>query len=401
MRLWTAQAISTFGARIARTGLPLAALMTIHAAPAQLGILAALTTAPAVLVSLYSGGFVDRTRRRPLMIYADLVRAGFLLLVPVLAWAKRLDMIELYVVAAFVGGASALFDIADHAYLPSLIRKADLVDANSKLTVTESVSEIGGPAVAGILVQLLTAPFAIGVNALTYLASAAFLGTIHDNEKMRAPRAREAWYKELGAGLDAILANPLVRPLLLMALLSPIFEGFFAALYSFYAINVLHLSATLLGITIGVGGIGALLGAGLSPVLCRVLGVGPTIAFCYTASAVSAFFVPLAGGSVFIAVTLLMLAQLFGDSLAVAAIVPAVSLRQTVLPSEVLGRTAALFRAGSGAMSVLGALFGGVAGVILGARTALFVGAGGIVAVTLIGVFSPLMSVREMPAGAV
>lgn len=402
MRLWSAQAISTFGARIARTGLPFAAVITVHAHPSALGVLAAMSTVPAVFVGLFSGGLVDRSRRRPLMICADLVRAAVLLLIPVAAIAGILSMTELYLAAIVVGGASVLFDIADHAYLPSLIGKGDLVEGNAKLAVTESVAEIGGPSLAGFLVQLLSAPIAIGVNAISYLASAGLLATIIDSEgrSIDLGRRRNSWHLDVRSGLEAIFANTLIRPLFLMAISSPLFEGFFAALYSIYAIDVLHLSPGLIGVIIGVGGVGALLGASLSSLSCRTLGLGPTIVFGFVTSAMSAFFVPLASGSVVMKSTMMMVAQLFGDSLAVAAMIPASSLRQMVLPNAVLGRTAAVFRAGAGASTVVGALVGGVLAEALGARATLFVAVCGILACTMIGVFSPLTKLKEMPEPA-
>ena len=398
VRLWSAQAISTFGARIARTGLPFAAVLTIHAHPSALGVLAAMSTVPAVVVGLFSGGLVDRSRRRPLMIFADLVRAAALLIVPIAAIAGILSMTELYVAAVVVGGASALFDIADHAYLPSLVGKADLIEGNAKLAVTESVAEIGGPALAGFLVQLLSAPIAIGVNAVSYLASAGLLATISDEERAHLPgKTRNLWHIDLRAGASVIFASPLIKPLFLMAISSPVFEGFFAALYSIYAIKVLHLSPSLIGVIIGVGGVGALFGASLSSLSCRKFGPGPTIVFGYIASALSAFFVPLATGSTLTKTAMMMAAQLFGDSLAVAAIIPSSSLRQTVLPGEALGRTAALFRAGAGASTLVGALLGGFLGETLGIRMTLFIAVCGILACTSVGLFSPLTKLKEMP----
>jgi len=185
-----------------------------------------------------------------------------------------------------------------------------------------------------------------------------------------------------------------------MSISSPLFEGFFGALYSIYAIDVLHLSPSLVGIIIGVGGVGALLGASLSAISCRLLGLGPTIVFGFIASAASAFFVPLAAGSVVTKSAMMMAAQLLGDSLAVAAIIPSSSLRQTVLPSAVLGRTAALFRAGAGASSVVGALFGGILAEALGVRATLFIAVCGILTCTMIGLFSPLTKLKEMPEPA-
>lgn len=331
------------------------------------------------------------------MIAADLVRATALLTIPIAAVLHRLTMVELYLAAMVVGGASALFDIADHAFLPGLIGKPDLLEGNAKLATTESISEIGGPALAGFLVQLLSAPIAIGFNAISYLASAFLLGSISSGREKARSKDRRPWYRDIRTGFDAIVANPLVRPLFMTAAIAPLFEGFFSALYSVYAIDVLHLSPGLLGAIIGVGGIGALLGASLSPFFARRFGIGPSIVFGFLASAASSFFVPLANGPVALAAGMLILGQLFGDSLALVAMVPAASLRQSVFPSDLLGRTAALFRAASGATAVAGAVIGGVLGERLGVRDTLFISAAGILATTTILLFSPLPKLRSLP----
>jgi len=397
LRLWAAQAVSTFGARIARTAIPLVAVMTIHARPGLLGVLAAVSVLPAVFVGLFAGGFVDRTRRRPLMIAADLARALTLVLLPVSAMFGVLSMTELFAAAIVMGVASTLFDIADHAYLPSLIGKPDLMEGNAKLAATESIAEIGGPALAGFLIQLLTAPIAIGVNAVSYVVSALFLGAISDAERaLPRPNVRVPWYHDLRSTVGVIFGDRLIRPLFLMAVTSPLFSGFFAALYSIYAIDVLHFSPALLGMIIAVGGVGALLGSSLAPYLSRKFGVGRAIAIGYLASAISAYCVPLANGPLMVRAGLMILAQLFGDSLALVAMIPAGSLRQTVIPPQVLGRTAALFRAGDGASTVLGALAGGLIAEWIGVRPALFVSVTGMVCATLIGVFSPLIRLKEM-----
>jgi MFS family permease len=398
MRLWSAQAISTFGARIARTAIPMTAVITIHARPGALGVLAALAVLPAVFVGLFAGGFIDRSSRRLIMIAADIIRAIVLIAIPLLAVFHLLSMAELIVAAAVAGGASALFDIADHAYLPSLIGKADLLEGNSKLAVTESLSEIGGPSIAGFLVQLLTAPIAIGATAFSYLASAALLGTIVQREPEKpSGKKREPWYHDIRSGLDAIMANAYIKPLFFMAVISPLFEGSFGALYTIYALNVLKISPEWLGLIVGVGGLASLVGATLSQFFCKRLGFGPAIVFGYMSAAVSAFFVPFAGGTIWLGATMLILAQLFGDSLALVAMIPAGSLRQSMLPGRILGRTAALFRAGNGGALVIGSLLGGFLGGALGIRPTLFLAVSGMVATTMIALFSPLIRLKELP----
>jgi len=160
VKLWAAQGVSAFGARITREGLPIAAVLTLGAAPAQIGLLAALSRGPALLVGLAAGGFVDRTRRRGVLIAMDLLRAAMLVTIPVAAWLHLLSMPQLYIAAAVVGAASVLFEIADHAYLPGLVAREAITAANASLGATESVAEVAGPALAGALFQWFAGPMA-------------------------------------------------------------------------------------------------------------------------------------------------------------------------------------------------------------------------------------------------
>lgn len=401
LRLWSAQAVSAFGARITREGLPLAAVLTIGATPVELSILAALAMGPGLIVGLLAGGYVDRKRRRPILIASDLLRAAILMTVPAAAWSGLLSMPHLYVAAALVGAASVLFDIADNAYLPSLIASSDLMEGNAKINATESVAEVGGPALAGVLFQLLTVPVAIAVNAVTYLISAAFLATIRKVELPAPPaEATPSLREDMATGLRAITADPLVRPIFFITLAEAFFGSFFAGLYVLYAIETLHLTPVMLGVTIAMGGLGALIGAVMGPVLARQVGVGPAILLASLGYGAAALLIPLASGGPLMAMLVLMAAQLLGDGLAVAASVIAVSLRQTVLPLAVMGRVAAAFHVGTGSLAVLGALLGGVLAGSLGIRPTLLMAALGLLIAPLWGMLSPLWRQRAMPPPA-
>jgi Na+/melibiose symporter-like transporter len=399
-KLWAAQAVSGFGARITREGLPMMAVMVLAASPGQLGVLAALSTAPALVVGLAAGGFVDRTRRRGVLIAADLVRAAVLLTLPVAAVLGVLNIWFVYGAAALVAGASVLFDIADHAYLPGLIQRDQLTDGNARLSATESVAEIAGPALAGLLFQWLTAPFAVAVNAVTYAISAVFLGAIRKPEPdpdRSAPQAN--WRQDVSAGFRIAWLEPHVRPLLLMSAASALFGAFFSALYVVFALRVLHLTPALLGFTIAAGGVGALAGAMLAQPIARRVGVGPAIALTLAGSAVSALLIPLAPANPVFGTAFLVAAQLLGDALATASLILAASLRQSILPQAALGRVGGAFHAAGGGMAALGALAGGALGGAFGPREALLAAVSGLILVPLIGLFSPLRHVREMPAG--
>ena len=400
-RLWAAQAVSDFGARITRDGLPMMAVMGLAATPGQLGLLGALASGPALIVGLAAGGWVDRARKRRVLIAADLARAAVLALLPLAAWLGLLSMVEVYVAAVMVAAASVLFDIADHAYLPVLIDRDQLTDGNSKIGATESLAEIGGPALAGVLFQWLTAPIAVGVNAVTYLISALFLAGVRKVEPApdrSGPTPR--WTEDVAAGFGAAWAERRVRPLLLMTATNGFFGSFFTALYVIFALRVLHLTPVTLGTTIACGGIGAMAGALFAMPLARRLGVGWAIVLCAAAVAAANLMIPLAPADPRLGMAALIGAQLIGDGFAVAGAVLAGSLRQTILPQAVLGRVAASFQAVGGGGAVLGALTGGLLGATVGPRTALLVAVLGLMIAPLIAAASPLRQVREMPLGA-
>jgi predicted MFS family arabinose efflux permease len=395
LRLWAAQTVSSFGARIAREGFAMTAILSIHATPSELGLLTALARGPGVLVGLVAGGIVDRTSRLRIMIACDFGRAAMILTLPAAAWLHVLTMAQLYIAAALVGALNVLFEIADHAFLPSLVAREHLLDGNAKLATTESIAEIGGPALAGTLFQLFTAPFAMLGTAFTYLASAAFLLFVPTREAAPQPAHPARWHDDIAEGFSAIVAEPLVRPLFTMTFVFMLFANFFGPLYLLFGLKVLGLSPALMGMTIAMGGIGALFGATISATLVARLGTGRTIVGCALLYAAFLALVPLAQGR--LAVTMLMAAQLLGDGFAMAFMIPMTSVRQSVLPEAALGRTAALFSAASGGATIVGSILGGVLGAAIGVRPTLAIAVGGIASAPLFVLFSPLRDLREIP----
>jgi predicted MFS family arabinose efflux permease len=386
------------GSRIAREGFAMTAILTIHAMPAELGVLTALARGPGAVVGLIAGGIVDRSRRRHVMIFSDLVRVALILTVPIAAWLHLLTMPQLYVCAALVGGASVLFEIADHAFLPSLIDRDLLLDGNAKLSTTDAVAEIGGPAMAGALFQIFTAPIAMLGTAITYFISALLLFTVPARElPPEKPLQKPRWYRDVADGFNAIMAEPLVRPLLGMGIVFPFFGSFFGPLYLLFGLKVIGLSPALMGLNIACGGIGALFGATLSNRLARHIGIGPTIWGCCFAYAAFLMLVPLAREPLWLGTAMLMIAQLGGDGFAVAFMIPATSLRQAALPPALLGRAAAFFHAANGSMTVVGAILGGLLGEWLGIREALFIAVIGMATAPLFVLFSPLRTLDKIP----
>jgi len=396
VKLWSAQAIAEFGARITREGLPITAVLALSAGPEALGLLAAASSASALLVGLPLGGLVDRRPRRRLMIAMDMIRAAVLAAVPIAAFTGHLSLALVIAAGAAVAAASALFAIAAHAYLPGLIASRQLAAGNARLAATESVAEVGGPALAGVLFQWLTAPAAIALNALTYLASALLLGAICKPEPASAKIPAAGILGDLRAGASAAWSDPRVRALLLTGSGTSLFGSFFAATYVVFALETLGLTPALLGATIAAGGAGALAGSALAVALAHRLGAGPAILVGMFGAAAANLLIPLAPADPALGTAMLVAAQVAGDGLAVAAMVLAGTLRQTLVPQNLLGRVGATFHAAQGAAGVAGALAGGALAVSLGLRGAMFVAVAGLALVPLIGLVSPLREVREI-----
>jgi len=398
LKLWAAQSVSAFGARITREGLPFAAVMSLGASPAQVGLLAALGMGPSLLVGVFGGGLIDRTRRRGVLIGADLGRAVVLASLPLAAWLGLLSLAHLYIAAALVGGLSVAFDIADHAFLPVLVTPGQLVEGNSRLAATESAAEIGGPALAGVLFQALTAPVAIAVNALTYLASAAALATIRAREPPPPPRPDgPAAHPFAGfqQGLSAAMGDPILRPILLVTTFSSLFGAFYSALYIIMALKVLGLTPAMLGVTIAVGGVGALIGSAAAGPAIRRLGVGPALVLTGAITGAASFLIPLAAspglpGGRWGAMAMLMGAQLLGDSFGTVSEVAGRSLRQAVTSQALMGRVGGVFAAAPGLTAVVGALAGGALGGLIGPQATVFIASAGVTLVPALGWFSAL-----------
>jgi hypothetical protein len=400
LRLWAAQSVSDFGAWITRTGLPMMAVLGLAATPRQLGLLSALSSGAALLVGLTAGDFVDHSARRPVLIVADLARAAILITLPIAAWLHLLSMLQVYAAAALVAAASVLFDIADHAYLPGLVGKGLVTDANAKLSATEALAEMSGPALAGVLFQWLTAPIAVAANAATYLVSAALLAGIRTAEPpLETGMRRRGWVDGVVTGAQTALNEPRVRILLVMTTISGLFGGFFGALYIAFVLRGLGLGPVLLGVGIAVGGFGALAGALLAQPMARWLGVGPAICAASALSALGTMIVLLAPANPAGGMACLVVSQLVGDLFGVVPLILATSLRQTLLAQNLLGRVGATFRVAGGGAAVAGALAGGALGQVLGLRYALLIAIAGLLLGPLIGALSPLRRVKEMPAG--
>ena len=388
LRLWAAQSVSAVGTRVTRTALPVIAVLSLGGSPAEVALLAALSYGPTFLVGLVAGGWVDRSDKRGILVGADLVRALAVATVPVAAWLGLLGVAHVYAVAVVVGGATALFQIADVALLPRLVAPGELVEGNSKIAATEALAEIVGPAAAGFLIQWLGAPLAVLLDAASYVWSAAFLRTLRPGRvgvgggrpapPGDPPRATALW-TDLKLGMRASFGHPVVGPIFAATGLTMFCAGFQAALYMLYTLRTLGLTPAAVGSIIAVGGIGALGGTVLARVLPGRLGLGGTLVLGLGVYQAGILLVPLAGMP-FVprggAVVLLVAQQLVADAFFMTFFILATTLRQTLMPEEALGRVNAALQVVTGALLPLGALLAGPAAGALGVRGALWLAAG-------------------------
>jgi len=397
MRLWSAQAISAFGSRITRTALPIIAVATLGESETIVGLLASISLAPGALLALFAGGFVDRGHKRRILIGSDLARAAVVASLTI-AWAVgALSIIHVFAVAAIVGAASALFQIADVAYLPALIGKSQLADGNSKLETTEAIAEVSGPASAGVLIAALGAPLAVVIDAASYVWSALMLGRIRTVEPPPEPprdlASTSMWQTtmDLRVGMRAVFHHPQVRPIVISLMVFWTSYGFFAALYTLFCLRTLALSQATFGIIIAMGGIGSMLGALASRPLTRAIGIGPTLILSGLVSSTAGLLIPLAGGPRWIVLGCLGAHQLIGDGFAVIFNIQQVTMRQTVLRVGELGRANAAIHVCTAGIVPFAALAAGVLAQLTSIRFAMWVG-------VVIAIAAPLMllSLRKL-----
>jgi hypothetical protein len=277
-KLWLAQTVSKFGSHITYAALAATAVLLLKAGPMQMGLLGAIEGGAMLAFGLIAGVWVDRLRRRPLMITMDIGRALALATVPAAWMMGRLTMGQLYIVAGVVGIMNVFFGVADRSALPSLVSREELVEANSKLSASESVAEIGGQALGGTLVQLISAPLTIFFDALSYLFSASCLALIRKPEPPPQSKEEQNVRREIIEGLHTVAHNPILRALAGSAAIMYFFGSFIGALYWLYLVRELHMSPAFVGLWVGVGGIGSLFGAFVAGPITRRFGIGPALA---------------------------------------------------------------------------------------------------------------------------
>lgn len=385
--------VSELGTQVTLVAMPLAAVVTLHASPFQLGLLVAAERAGFLLIGLPAGVWVDRMRRRSVMVTADALRGLLLLTVPIAAWLGVLAIWQLYAVAGALGMVTVFFDVSAQSYLPFLVGQERLVDGNSRLETVRVGGQLAGPSLGGWLVQLVTAPVAILADAVSYLGSAVFLAGIKGREPRPDPAARRGLWREMREGAAFVVRQPILRAIAACTATANLFGAMSAAVEIAFLVRVVGLRAGQVGMLMTAAPLGGLAGGLAVSRLSRRFG-SARVMWIGIATWVFVVLMPLAGPGwrvwLFAAG---MFAFAFG---AILYNVGQISFRQAVTPAPLLGRMNATIRFVVWGTLPLGGLIGGVLGQTLGLRPALWISVLGGLLCCVPLLLSPVRTARDL-----
>ncbi len=399
LRFWAADTVSVFGSLITRIALPFTAILMLNASAFEVSLLVLADLVPSCVVGLPVGVWVDRVRRLPLMIASDVMRAAVLVSIPIAAAFDALTLAQLYAVSFVASALTVLFNVAQVSILPALVSREDLLEANSKTSATQSISEIGAFGIGGWLVQLLSGPGAILVDAVSFLASAVLLRSVAVNETTPATEVRSAMRREIVAGLDYVWHQPLLRTTALASMALWFGLSIFGTIISLFALKELGFEAGPLAMIFAVGGVSSLMGSVLVGPVTRALGVGPAMIVGLLVAGLLLLPLVLAHGHGVTAAVWLAVQQL-GDGAVLVFLINEVSLRQTIVAPGLMGRVNSSVGFLRSIARLSGVLVAGVAGEIIGLRATLGLGGAVVTLAAIFLVFTSLPSLKTMPAGA-
>jgi MFS family permease len=379
LKFWAGRSVSLFGTEISNFALPLTAITVLNAAAYEVGLLRSLRSIAAALTSLFAGVIIDRIRRKPILIATDL---GFVLLtglIPAAYFLGFLSIGQLFIIQFLSGVLSVSSDVSQMAFMPSLIKREQIFEGNSKLQISSSVSTIGGPPAAGVLVQFIGAPLTIILDTLSFLISAFFTYLIKDSDQ-RPPVSSEPlkMTTAIKQGMRMVFGNKILRPLAEAISAHFLFTSMIYTVFVLYVINELKVESIFLGILFGAFGPGLLLGALAVRKFSGRYGIGTAVLISTCLNALGATLISLAGGSMPVLIVTLSIAHfLIGFGMQIYGI-STLSLRQSVVPDDFQGRVNATFRFGNLCALAAGSLIAGFLGDILGLQAILIIAALGL-----------------------
>jgi MFS family permease len=400
MLVWSAATVSVFGSYVTRIALPFVAILTLGAGPIEVAVLRSLELVAALVVGFIAGAWVDRLRRRPVLIWADIGRVALLGSIPLAAVGGWLTLPQVFFVAAAAAVLTTFFDVADQAYLPTIVPRSDLVRANGALAATSSAVEFAAFGVAGFLVNLLTAPIAILIDAISFVVSAVLLGSIRRPEPPPPPAAdRDPVAQEIREGLRLVIHDPVLRGLVGGTMGLAAMWGIFGAVWLLFVVDELRLDPALIGVIAALGGFGSLLGALLASRATARFGIGNVIIAAMLFAAFGNLLIPLApAGLPLVAIACLLGQQLIGDTAVTVFDVTEISVRQARVGDRQLGRVNATVRVAMVLAQLVATLLGGLLAELIGLRGAAFLAPIG----ALLGAWalwaSPVRSLRRIEA---
>jgi MFS family permease len=392
---WTGQTISTLGAQVTAFAVPLLAAITLHATSFQMGLLRAAEFAPFLVFTLPAGVWADYGIRRWLMIAANLIRGVFITAVPLAVFVGWMHLGVLYFVMFIMGSLKTVFEMAYQTYVPEIVPRERLVNANSKIMMSYALGQSVGPGFGGIMVELLGAPMAVLTDATTYFLSAFCLFKIKHRETRIQPHS-EGIFRQVFGGFRFVAEERHIRSLLWLVTANNFFQNAVMAILVLYATRELGIRPGLFGVTVSIGGLGAVMGAVGAEQLGRRLGPGPFVVLSTTVVAIAALCFPLIHtgdllGVIALATTYFVLSA--GNS---SITVFAWTIRQTLTPSAFLGRMNGAFRFLVTGIMPFGAFFGGCLGESIGIRPTLFVSGAALILIAVSGRFTPLMKLKSL-----
>jgi MFS family permease len=393
-RYWLGQTVSLFGDQITLIALPLTAVLVLNAGPAEMGYLVAAELAPALLFSLHAGAWIDRRgRRRTTMIATDLGRAALIATIPLAYALDALTMGHLYVVAFLTGTLVVLFQVASASLFSTLVRRDQYVSASSWLYGSRAFSFVAGPSVGGVIVQVFKAPLALVIDAVSFLASAAFLATIDPPEAAVAEEERG----HVAEGLRYIRRTPTIRAALVTTATINFFNFMFWALFILFATKTLGIEPGALGLILGAAAVGGLIGAVAAGPVSRRIGIGPAFALSCLLFTAPLVLVPLAGGPRPVVIAMLLTAEFLSSVGVMILDISAGAIFAAHIPQQLRARVSGAYGFVNNGVRPLGSLAGGTLGAWIGLRPTLWIAALGAILGCLWLLPSPLPRLRELP----